>query len=250
MPQDQSDIAELVAAAEEVLADGKVTFGELVYLGGKLASKVNRLEHLSGKQKQALVLEAVELGLKKVLQQKKASLSPDEFVRFSEKIETAQMFVHETLPAVLDVAVQAARGQLDLGKSVAAGWSLTRVLCGCFGQKLPQTPSAAPLVKVAEAVAPPPLVKAVESVAPIPVVEAVKKVEDVVVAVQVAVEEAKESQVDVVPQPASADTPHPVEEVPTQAPEPAPTQAPLEPVQEKTIQEQVQESAPQEPVAQ
>jgi len=234
MPQDQSDIAELVAAAEEVLADGKVTFGELVYLGGKLASKVNRLEHLSGKQKQALVLEAVELGLKKVLQQKKASLSPDEFVRFAEKVETAQMFVHETLPAVLDVAVQAARGQLDLGKSVAAGWSLTRVLCGCFGQKLPLKPSAAPLVKVAEAVA------------PTPVVEAVKKAEEIVVAVQLAVEEVKESPADVAPQSASADTPHPAEEAPKQ--EAAPTQASLEPVQE--VQQPVQESAPQEPVAQ
>ncbi len=235
MPQDQSDIAELVDAAVDVLADGKVTFGELVYLGGKLASKVNRLEHLSGKEKQALVLEAVEFGLKQVLAQKKASLTPDEFVRFSEKIETAQMFVHETLPAVLDVAVQAARGQLDLGKSVAAGWSLTRVLCSCFGQKLPVEPKAAPLLK------------ALESVAPTPVAEAVKKVEDVVVAVAEVVEEAKQSPADEAPQkPAVEPAPPVVEETkPAEAPS---TEAPQEPVQQEEVK--AQESAPQETDAQ
>jgi hypothetical protein len=246
MPQDQSDIAELVDAAVEVLADGKVTFGELVYLGGKLASKVNRLAHLSGKQKQALVLEAVELGLKQVLAQKKASLTPDEFVHFSEKIETAQMFVHETLPAVLDVAVQAARGQLDLGKSVAAGWSLTRVLCGCFGQKLPVAPS----VKAVEAVAPPSLVKVLESVAPTPVAEAVKKVEDVVVAVAEVVEEAKQSPADEAPQkPAVEPAPPVVEETkPSEVPSVEATEAPLEPVQEEELKSQ--ESAHQETAAQ
>ena len=211
-----------------MLADGKVTFGELVYLGGKLASKVNRLEHLSGKQKQALVLEAVELGLKKVLQKKKASLTPDEFVHFAEKVEAAQRFVHETLPAVLDVAVQAARGKLDLEKSAVAGLSLLHVLCGCFGQKLPVEPKAAPLLK------------ALESAVSIPVVEVVKEIEEVVVKVA---EESKESPADVTSQPANVDTPHPVEEAPTQVPEPAKGET-LETVQE-AAQEPVQESSPQ-----
>lgn len=136
----QSDIEELVACAVEILADGKVTFGELVFLGGKLAGKVSQLAHLSGKEKEQLVLKVVEMALHQVLKEKKKSMSAEEFSAFFDRVENAKQFVHETLPSVLTVVVQASKGQLDFHVATKTGWSLMRNLCSCWGVRLPEEP--------------------------------------------------------------------------------------------------------------
>jgi hypothetical protein len=51
-----------------------VTFGELVFLGGKLAGKVSPLVRLSGKEKEQLVLQVVDIALEQVLKEKKKVL--------------------------------------------------------------------------------------------------------------------------------------------------------------------------------
>jgi len=126
---DQSNISEnllkgLVNEASSVLADGHVTFGEIVHLGGILAGKVNQFSSLSGQQKQALVLKAVDCALDEILSLKIYSQNVDNLsspekaslMEFEQKVKAAAIFAKETLPAVLDVAVQVARGKIDLGK--------------------------------------------------------------------------------------------------------------------------------------
>lgn len=132
--QDQLNIAtdlmnELVKNAFDALSDGEVTFGEIVRLGGLLASKANRLGHLSGVEKQKLVVRVVELALQQLLSVSDAD---------REKIERAAQFAKETLPAVLDVAVSAARGKLDLKKP--ALWMSLLQLLGCIGCQSCQVP--------------------------------------------------------------------------------------------------------------
>jgi len=117
----QSNIPEellraLVKDAADVLADGEVTFGEVVRLGGSLAGKANQFVQLSGHQKQHLVVKAVEVALEQILVLKNSTLPEAEREAFQQKIKSAASFAKETLPAVLDVAVQAARGQLNLMK--------------------------------------------------------------------------------------------------------------------------------------
>ena len=146
----QSDIEELVACAVEILADGKVTFGELVFLGGKLAGKVSQLAHLSGKEKEQLVLKVVDLALHQVLKEKKKTLSADEFSVFFDKIEIAKEFSRETLPSVLTVVVQASKGQLDFQAVKKTGWSLMQSLCNCWGVQLPEEPTKVLTVVKAE----------------------------------------------------------------------------------------------------
>jgi hypothetical protein len=139
-PLEQFDIEDLVASAAAVLEDGQVTFGELVFLGGKLAGKVSPLVRLSGKEKEQLVLKVVETALQQVLKDKKKTLSAEEFSAFFDKIENAKTFVHETLPSVLAVVVQASKGQLDFQTASKTGWSVLRYLCTCWGVQLPEEP--------------------------------------------------------------------------------------------------------------
>jgi hypothetical protein len=108
----------LIQCAYDILADGKVTFGEVVTLGGVLASKVNQFEQLSGLQKQAIVLDIVERALQRVLSEKLGAIPEELRDDFRKKIETASSFAKDTLPSVLTLAVQASRGQLNLAKVV------------------------------------------------------------------------------------------------------------------------------------
>jgi hypothetical protein len=145
---DQSNIAEqllreLVHDAADVLSDGKVTFGEVVRLGGSLAGKANRFAQISGQQKQELVIQAVDVALKQVLALKMTTLPEDQRETFRLKIESAAAFAKETLPAVLDVAVQAARGQLDLRKPEVRKplWLTLKSLLKCCGLQAPVLPT-------------------------------------------------------------------------------------------------------------
>lgn len=145
---DQSNIAEqllreLVHDAADVLSDGKVTFGEVVRLGGSLAGKANRFAQISGRQKQELVIQAVDVALKQVLALKMTTLPEDQRETFRLKIESAAAFAKETLPAVLDVAVQAARGQLDLRKPEVRKslWQSLKSLLKCCGFQAPVLPT-------------------------------------------------------------------------------------------------------------
>ena len=136
-------LRELAHEAAEVLSDGHVSFGEVVRLGGSLAGKANRFAQISGRQKQELVIQAVDVALKQVLALKMTSLPEDQREPFRVKIEAAASFAKETLPAVLDVAVQAARGQLDLRKpEVRKSLRQTvKSLLRCCGVQAPVLPT-------------------------------------------------------------------------------------------------------------
>jgi hypothetical protein len=136
-------LRELAHEAAEVLSDGQVSFGEVVRLGGSLAGKANRFAQISGQQKKELVIQAVDVALKQVLALKMTTLPEDQRDPFRAKIETAAAFAKETLPAVLDVAVQAARGQLDLRKPEVrkSVWQTVKSLLRCCGVQAPELPT-------------------------------------------------------------------------------------------------------------
>jgi hypothetical protein len=76
------------------------------------------------------------------LEEKSKSLSEEQLVSFRAKIEAAASFVKETMPAVLDLAVQAARGQLDLRKPEVRKtlWLTIKSLFACCGVQIPSLP--------------------------------------------------------------------------------------------------------------
>lgn len=137
-----------VSEAVSVLEDGHVTFGEIVRLGGSLASKANRLSQLSGHQKQELIVKAVEDALFEILSSKKVGVDKlsDEDKKsldsFEQKIKEAASFAKDTLPAVLEVAVNAARGKLDLKNPTFYKiiWEKISGFFPCIATQLPVVP--------------------------------------------------------------------------------------------------------------
>lgn len=132
--QDQSNIlgdADLVNEAVVALSDGELSFGEIVHLGGVLAGKVNRCKQLSGAEKQKLVVQTLETALSRVLEKK-----PE----IKEKVEAATEFAKNTLPSVLNLAVSAARGKLDLQKSSESLFACLFQLLSCTKGQVPLVP--------------------------------------------------------------------------------------------------------------
>ena len=140
----QVTIDDLVKEAHAALADGSLSFGEVVHLGGVLAGKASQFAQLSGKQKQTLVIRAVELALETILSESKAKLGDAEHAEFRKKIEGAASFAKETLPAVLDVAVQAAKGQLNIlaPQTRRTLWAVLCAVLRCAGVPAPEVPKA------------------------------------------------------------------------------------------------------------
>ena len=152
--QISSDVLDsLTKFAYDSLADGEVTFGGVVRLGGVLAGKVSQLVQLSGYQKQQLVMYVVERGLQMVVKEKLPFLPEDGQSSYLRDIESASNFAKETLPSVLTLAVQASRGELNLGKAVeivqsGEGRRSCMNICGlvfpCIQRVQAETPSKLP----------------------------------------------------------------------------------------------------------
>lgn len=107
---------------QTVLKDGQVSLTEMVTLGAQLAGVVNRFGHLSGVQKQDLVIQILNGVLESVW--KRQILSDACYQEVSG-------FVKTVLPTILTVAVAAARGEIDLKKRSALFSSFGAILQAC-----------------------------------------------------------------------------------------------------------------------
>ena len=104
-------IADVKRLIKECYADGHLDFGDVLKIAVGVAAKVNDVREMSGAEKKAFVLKAVEAGLREVF--------PGELFEQAES-----KFVRSILPVVLDIAVSSARGAFALQKplEVAASW--------------------------------------------------------------------------------------------------------------------------------
>lgn len=141
-------MSDLVNEAVLILSDGDVTFGEVVHLGGVLAGKVSQFVHLSGLKKKALVIKIVEMALDVVLKTILPEISEDKRDAFRQRVEAAALFAKDTLPAVLDVANNAANGKIDFRDPVLQQtcWQVIKTILGCVGVQSPEIPTPVNLV--------------------------------------------------------------------------------------------------------
>ena len=104
-------IADVKRLIKECYADGHLDFGDVLKIAVGVAGKVNGIREMSGAEKKAFVLKAVEAGLREVF--------PGELFEQGES-----KFVRGILPVVLDIAVSSARGAFALQKplEVATSW--------------------------------------------------------------------------------------------------------------------------------
>ena len=125
------ELNELVSLAKDCKGPGNWTSGSLIRVGGILASKVNSIQNLSGTEKLKLVQRVLlqllaESEMKEVAE---PGLSADEIQKIHDRYDTLEATVSDSLPASLELALNAARGRLDLKKVKPSVWVK---MCSCF----------------------------------------------------------------------------------------------------------------------
>lgn len=102
----------LKSVAHSLMSQKQWDAASLVSLAGSLAGEVNTLTSLSGSQKKQLVLDVV----KGVFQEAVAKAPPSSPLASAETVKSLNFVLDFAVPASLDLAVAAGRGQLDLKK--------------------------------------------------------------------------------------------------------------------------------------
>ncbi len=118
MSIEEITLSQLKASGRKLMGQREWNSASLIALGGSLAAEVNVVSSLSGPQKQTLVVLAVKDLVKESVKGSTAELA---------KAQQLLQIADDVLPACLNLAVSAARGQLDLKKI-----DLKRVQTTCF----------------------------------------------------------------------------------------------------------------------
>jgi hypothetical protein len=127
----EMELSELLALAKECKGPGNWTSSSLVRVGGILAGKVNGIQNLSGGEKLKLV-QRILLQLLGEAENKEIAepgLTTEEIQKIHDRYDVLETTVADVLPASLELAIQAARGGLDLKKVKPSTWVK---LCSCF----------------------------------------------------------------------------------------------------------------------
>jgi hypothetical protein len=125
------ELTELVAIAKDCKGPGNWTPGSLIRVGGILAGKVNTIQNLSGTEKLKLV-QRILLQLLAEAEKKEIAapdLTSEEIQKIHERYDVLENTVADVLPASLELAINAARGRLDLKKVKLSTWVR---ICSCF----------------------------------------------------------------------------------------------------------------------
>lgn len=102
----------LKSVAQSLMTQKQWDAASLVALAGSLAGEVNKLTSLSGSQKKQLVLDVVKAAFQEAVEK----ASPSSPLASPETVKSLNFVLDFAVPASLDLAVSAARGQLDLKK--------------------------------------------------------------------------------------------------------------------------------------
>ncbi len=126
------ELTDLVTLAKDCKGSGPWTSASLIRVGGLLAGKINGIQNLSGGEKcklvQRVLLQALaEAENKEIVEQ---GLSKDEEQAVHDRYDVLEKVIADVLPASLELAIQAARGGLDLKKVKPSTWVK---LCSCVG---------------------------------------------------------------------------------------------------------------------
>ena len=125
------ELQELVAVAKDCKGSGNWTAASLIRVGGILAGKINGIQNMSGTEKlklvQRILLQVLAEAETKEVAEK--GLSEDDIKKIHDRYDVLENVVSDTLPASLELAIQAARGGLDLKKIKPSQWVK---FCSCF----------------------------------------------------------------------------------------------------------------------
>ena len=125
------ELNELVAIAKDCKGSGNWTPASLIRVGGILAGKINGIQNMSGPEKlklvQRILIQVLAESENKEIAEK--GLSAEDIQKIHDRYDILENIVGDTLPASLELAIQAARGGLDLKKIKPSQWVK---FCSCF----------------------------------------------------------------------------------------------------------------------
>ncbi len=126
------ELQDLVTLAKDCKGSGPWTSASLIRVGGILAGKINAIQNLSGGEKlklvQRVLLQALaEAENKEIVE---PGLSKEDEQAIHDRYDVLEKVIADVLPASLELAIQAARGGLDLKKVKPSVWVK---LCSCVG---------------------------------------------------------------------------------------------------------------------
>ena len=125
------ELSELVSIAKECKGSGPWTSASLIRVGGLLAGKINGIQNLSGGEKLKLVQRVLLQVLAEAENKEIAepNLSKEDIQAIHDRYDVLEKVIDDVLPASLELAIQAARGGLDLKKVKPSQWVK---FCSCF----------------------------------------------------------------------------------------------------------------------
>ena len=126
------ELQDLVTLAKDCKGSGPWTSASLIRVGGLLAGKINGIQNLSGGEKLKLVQRVLLQALAEAENKEIAAqgLSKEEEQAVHDRYDVLEKVIADVLPASLELAIQAARGGLDLKKVKPSVWVK---LCSCVG---------------------------------------------------------------------------------------------------------------------
>lgn len=125
------EFSELVTLARECKGSGNWTSASLIRVGGLLAGKINSIQNLSGPEKLKLIQRVLIQALAEAENKEIAApeLTKEEIQKIHDRYDVLENVVADALPASLELAINAARGRLDLKKVKPSTWVK---ICSCF----------------------------------------------------------------------------------------------------------------------
>lgn len=144
------ELQDLVTVAKDCKGSGNWTAASLIRVGGILAGKVNGIQNMSGTEKlklvQRILLQVLAEAENKEVGEK--GLSEDNIKKIHDRYDILENVVSDSLPASLELAIQAARGGLDLKKIKPSQWVK---ICSCFATTVVHQMASLNLVSEAHA---------------------------------------------------------------------------------------------------
>jgi hypothetical protein len=125
------ELSSLVQMAREIQGTQTWDSATILRVATALAVKVNRLDNMTGTDKQKLVCKILSQLLQEVEEKEKAEdgRSEEDKKAITQRFDKLQKIVEEVLPVSLELVVSAARGKMDLRKVSPSVW---KQMCSCF----------------------------------------------------------------------------------------------------------------------
>ena len=125
------ELTNFVQMAREIQGIKQWDSGSVLRVGSILAVKVNKIQNMTGTEKQTFICKIISQLIQEVEDKEKSEdgRTEEDKKTITARYDKLQKMVEEVLPVSLELVVSAARGKMDLKKFSP---SVLKQMCSCF----------------------------------------------------------------------------------------------------------------------